>query len=317
MFLAMQTLAIPMFAQSSRSGWGATPYHDALGTGVTFRVWAPNATNAYVPGTFNGWNTSATPLAKEVTNNVWNGVWSADMAGVPNGAQYKFYIFNGTGIWKQDPRARLVTYSGSAAGANSIVYDPTTFNWAGDNFTNPPLSDLFIYELHIGTFYTNAISSKFVAATNKLDYLKSLGINAVEVMPIAEFPTDDSWGYNPSQLFAVENIGYGGMDGFKTFVKACHTRGIAVLLDVVHNHYGPDDMEMWNFDGYAGSGIGGGIYFNQSDLALQRTPYGDTRPNFNSQQVRNFVQDNFTLWLDECHVDGFRWDTPKPDDARQ
>src|SRR5277367_6617534 len=80
------------WAQSSRLGWGATPYHDGLGTGVTFRVWAPNATNAYVPGTFNGWNTGATPLAKEISNSVWNGVWSADVAGVPNGAQYKFYM---------------------------------------------------------------------------------------------------------------------------------------------------------------------------------------------------------------------------------
>ncbi|MEI9863527.1 MAG: alpha-amylase family glycosyl hydrolase [Limisphaerales bacterium] len=295
-----------LWAQSARPGWGSTPYHDGVGTGVTFRVWAPNATNAYVPGTFNGWNTSATPLAKEVTNNVWNGIWSADVAGATNGAQYKFRFNNY--LWKQDPRARLVQYSGS--GGNSIVYDPTVFNWAGDNFTNPPQKGLFIYELHIGTFPASAVPNRFVAAINKLDYLKSLGINAVELMPICEFPTDDSWGYNPAQLYAVENLGYGGMDGFKNFVKTCHARGIAVLLDVVHNHYGPDDMEMWNFDGYAGSGVGGGIYFNQADLALQRTPYGDTRPNFNSQQVRNFVQDNFTLWLNECHVDGFRWDTP-------
>jgi 1,4-alpha-glucan branching enzyme len=303
-----QTLAGTVFAQSSRPGWGATPYHDGLGTGVTFRVWAPNATNAYVPGTFNGWNTGATPLAKDLSNGVWSGVWSADVAGVTNGSQYKFF-FNKY-LWKQDPRARLVQYSGS--GGNSIVYDPTTFNWAGDSFTNPPQKDLFIYELHIGTFYTNTISSKFVAATNKLDYLKSLGINAVEVMPIWEFPTDDSWGYNPAQIFAVENIGYGGMDGFKIFVQACHARGIAVLLDVVHNHYGPGDLEMWNFDGFAGNNAmgGGGIYFYQSNSALQITPYGDTRPNFSSSQADSFVQDNFTLWLNECHVDGFRWDTP-------
>jgi 1,4-alpha-glucan branching enzyme len=300
-------------AQSSRLGWGATPYHDGLGTGVTFRVWAPNATSVNVPGTFNGWNTGAAPLAKEIGNSVWNGVWSADMAGVPNGAQYKFYlVYNGNGVWKQDPRARLVTYSGSAAGANSIVYDPTVFNWGGDNFTNPPQNDLFIYEMHVGTFYTNAPGSKFVAATNKLDYLKNLGINAVELMPIWEFPTDDSWGYNPSQIFAVENAGYGGMDGLKTFVQACHARGIAVLMDVVHNHYGPGDLEMWNFDGFAGNNSigGGGIYFYESNTNLQITPYGDTRPNFSSNQVCSFIQDNFTQWLNECHVDGFRWDTP-------
>lgn len=296
------------FAQSSRSGWGATPYHDAQGTGVTFRVWAPHATSVYLPGNFNGWSTSTTHLTQEMTNGVLDGVWSADVAGLTNGTQYKYY-FNGN-LWKQDPRARLVTWSGS--GGNSIVYDPNAFNWAGDNFTNPPRNDLFIYELHAGTFYTNAASSPLVAATNKLDYLKSLGVNAVEVMPIAEFATDNSWGYNPAQPFAVENIGYGGPDAFKTFVQACHARGIAVLLDVVHNHYGPSDLDMWNLDGYSGGGPlgGGGIYFYESNTNLQITPYGDTRPNFSSNQVCSFIQDNFTMWLDECHVDGFRWDTP-------
>jgi 1,4-alpha-glucan branching enzyme len=296
-------------AQSSRPGWGATPYHDGLGTGVTFRVWAPNATSAIIPAQFNNWALTGggvTPMGKELTNGVWNGVWSVDVPGVTNLTQYKYY-FNGN-LWKQDPRARLVNYSGS--GGNSIVYDPNAFNWAGDNSTNPVQSDLFIYELHIGTFPASSIPSKFIAATNKLDYLKSLGINAVEVMPIAEFPTDNSWGYNPAQPFAVENIGYGGADGLKTFVKACHARGIAVLLDVVHNHYGPGDLEMWDFDGWDGGGLGGGIYFYESDPNLQITSYGNTRPNFSSNQVCNFIQDNFTMWLNECHVDGFRWDTP-------
>jgi 1,4-alpha-glucan branching enzyme len=299
-------------AQSSRPGWGSTPYHDASGSGVTFRVWAPNATSVYVPGDFNGWSTTATPLAKELSNSVWAGVWSADVSGTSAGHQYKYYInYSGGSVWKHDPRARLVTFSGTSAGANDIIYDPTAFNWQGDSLTTPALNDLFVYELHIGTFYPNGVSSPFVAATNRLDYLKSLGVNAVEVMPIAEFPGNNSWGYNPAQIFAVENQGYGGTDGFKTFVQACHLRGIAVLLDVVHNHYGPSDLDMWNFDGYTGGGpIGGGIYFYQSNTNLQITPYGNTRPNFSSLQVSNFVQDNFTMWLSECHVDGFRWDTP-------
>ena len=294
-------------AQSSRPGWGATPYSDAQGTGVTFRVWAPNATSVYLPGQFNGWSTGTTHLVQETTNGVGDGIWSLDLAGVTNGSQYKYY-FNGN-LWKQDPRARLVNYSGS--GGNSVVYDPNAFNWAGDSLTPPALNDLFVYELHIGTFPAGSTPSKFAAATNKLDYLKSLGVNAVEVMPIAEFPGDNSWGYNPAQPFAAENIGYGGPDGFKTFVRACHARGLAVLLDVVHNHYGPSDLEMWNFDGWTGGGpIGGGIYFYQSNSNLQITAYGDTRPNFSRQPVRDFVQDNFTMWLSECHVDGFRWDTP-------
>ena len=247
-----------------------------------------------------------------MTGGTWTGVWSADVNGSLVGQQYKYFInYSGGSVWKHDPRARLVTYAGSASGANDIIYDPGAFQWKGDQLGPPALNDLCIYELHIGTFYTNGASSKFIAATNRLDYLKSLGFNAVEVMPIAEFPGSDSWGYNLAQPFAVENSAYGGSDGFKTFVQACHLRGLAVLLDVVHNHYGPNDLDMWNFDGWSGGGsIGGGIYFYQSNSNLQITPYGNTRPNFSSLQVSNFVQDNFTMWLGECHVDGFRWDTP-------
>ncbi len=301
-------------AQSTRPGWGSTPYHDALGTGVTFRVWAPNATNVTVPGSFNGWNTSSTPLAQELTNGVWTGVWSADVAAATNLSQYKYYIYTNSnnGMYKHDPRSRWVVNPGGGSGNNDIVYDPTTFNWNGDNFTPPALNDLFIYELHMGTFPSSSVPSRFIAATNKLDYLKSLGVNAVDVMPIMDFGNSgSSWGYDPAQPFAADNTQYGGPDAFKTFVQACHARGIAVLLDVVHNHYGPGLLDMWNFDGWAGSNSvgGGGIYFYQSNVNLQITSYGDTRPNFNSPQVDSFVQDNFTMWLGECHVDGFRWDS--------
>ena len=316
LFCAAFVLANASLAQSTRPGWGSIPYHDMSGTGVTFRVWAPNATSVYVPGTFNSWSTTATPLAKELTNGTWTGVWSADVAGVTNLSQYKYYIINPyvSNNWKHDPRSRWVTNPGTSPGANDIVYDPNAFNWNGDSLTPPALNDLFIYELHMGTFPSSSVPSRFIAATNKLDYLKSLGVNAVEVMPIAEFcNSGDSWGYNPAQPFAADNVQYGGPDGLKTFVQACHARGIAVLLDVVHNHYGPSpNLDMWDFDGWAGTNSlgGGGIYFYESNTNLQITPWGWTRPNFSSNQVCNFIQDNFTMWLSECHVDGFRWDTP-------
>jgi 1,4-alpha-glucan branching enzyme len=311
--LAAVAIAATAYAQSSRPGWGATPYDDASGAGVTFRVWAPNATSVHVPGTFNSWSTTATPLYQEQTDGVVDGIWSVDVPGVTDGSQYKYYINNDGGIWKHDPRARFVTAAGTASGANDIVYDPSAFNWNGDSLNPPALNDLFVYELHMGTFPSSSAPSRFIAATNKLDYLRSIGVNAVEVMPIAEFGNSgNSWGYDPAQMFAADNSQYGGPDGFKTFVQACHARGIAVLLDVVHNHYGPDLLDMWNFDGWSGSNSlgGGGIYFYESDTNLEITPYGDTRPNFSSNQVCSFIQDNFTMWLAECHVDGFRWDTP-------
>ena len=247
-----------------------------------------------------------------MSNSVFTGVWSADVAGATAGQQYKYYVNSTNGpAYKNDPRARWVTGPGTASGSNSIVYNPTNFNWRNDTLTPPALGDLFIYELHIGTFYPSASTNKFISATNRLDYLKSLGVNAVEVMPIAEFGNGGtSWGYDAAQPFAVDNAAYGGPDGFKTFVQACHLRGLAVLLDVVHNHYGPNELDMWNFDGFVGGGLGGGIYFNQSNTNEQATTYGNTRPNFAQLQVSNYVMDNFTMWLSEYHVDGFRWDTP-------
>ena len=313
LLLALWLPAMAALCQSARPGWGSTPYHDAAGTGVTFRVWAPNATSVSVPGQFNGWSQTATPLVKELTNGVWDGNWSADVTGAAVGQQYKYYVsFPGGTYWKHDPRARKVVSSSASAGGNDIIYDPAAFNWSNDLPVAPPLNDLVIYELHIGTFYnTNdggSLPGKFTDATNRLDYLKSLGVSAVEVLPIFEFPGYMSWGYNPADIFAADNYAYGGPDGFKTFVKACHARGLAVLLDVVHNHYGETDLDLWDFDGWSGGGNGGGIYFYEPSPQCC-TPWG-SRPAYSRAPVADFIRQNFQMWLDEYHVDGFRWDTP-------
>jgi 1,4-alpha-glucan branching enzyme len=288
-------------AFSTRPGMGSIPYADSGDTGVTFRVWAPNATSVTVKGTFNIFSTTANPLFSEGTN----GLWSVDVSGAHIGQQYKYYLNGSTD--KQDPRGRQET---SSVG-NSLIYDPSIFDWTGDNFTYVPQNDAVIYELNIGTFNDTSPGSggpgTFTTAINRLPYLKELGISAVEVMPINEFPGDYSWGYNPSDLFGIESA-FGGPNGFKTFVKTCHQFGIGVLVDVVHNHYGPTDLDLWRYDG-SFSGPYGGIYFYQA-AGLCCTPWGNTRPNYSSQQVRNFIQDTFTMFLDEYHVDGFRWDSP-------
>lgn len=287
---------ISVNAQSSRPGMGSTPYADASGTGVTFRVWAPNATTVAVPGSFNGWNTTANFLVKEGSS----GIWSGDIPSARSTAQYKYHI-NGS-VWKRDPRGRQVVHSSD----NTIVYDPKAFNWMGDTRQNVNSSDLVIYEMHVGAFYDPTPSSggpgKFTDAIAKLDYLVGLGINAVELMPLTEFAGDYSWGYNMGDLYAVENAGYGGPDGLKNFVKAAHQRGIRVLLDVVHNHYGPSDLDLWGFD----NGTTPGIYL-YSASGLCCTPWG-SRPNYSSEGVRSFIIDSFRLWMDEYHIDGFRWD---------
>jgi 1,4-alpha-glucan branching enzyme len=124
-------------------------------------------------------------------------------------------------------------------------------------------NELVIYEMHVGTFHVKdeGRGGTFDTAIEKLPYLRELGINAVELMPVAEFSGDFSWGYNPAHPFAVESI-YGGPDGLKRFIKAAHQHGIAVIVDVVYNHLGPSDLSLWQFDGWHENGKGGIYFYN-------------------------------------------------------
>ncbi len=292
-------------------------------TGTTFRVWAPNATTVNVWGQFNFYSTNATPLYPE-----GNGNWSADVAGALNGQQYKYYIVNstvGTNLFRQDPRSRKV----ASATGNSYIYNTSSFNWEGDNFTAPGLSNAVIYELNIGSLNDpNApdYPGTFYNATNMLPYLAWLGISAVEVMPVNQFPCCFSWGYNPVDPFAVDNDAYGGPDAFKAFVRTAHQYGLAVILDTVQNHYGGSDYPnygdlssgLWQFDGsysmIPGTNLeGGGVYFYQGSydeaFAYCCGPWGP-RPDYDTAQVSQYILDNFSMFLGEYHVDGFRWDSP-------
>jgi 1,4-alpha-glucan branching enzyme len=123
-------------------------------------------------------------------------------------------------------------------------------------------------------------------------------------MPMGEFAMSHSLGYNPAHIFAVEEA-YGGPHGLKTLVKEAHARGIAVILDVVYNHFGPSDLDLWQFDGWSENDKGG-IYFYQDWRSS--TPWGDTRPDYRRGEVRQFIRDNALFWLEEFRIDGLRWD---------
>lgn len=304
LFLAL-AFGLVAGAQSVRPGWGSIPYADSNGTGVTFRTWAPNASSVSVAGTFNGWNTSSRPLVLE-----GNGAWSLDVAGATPGAEYKFVI-NG-GLWRRDPYSRWNVGEGTR---NSIVVDRDAFDWGGEKtLVRPANSDLVIYELHVGAFFdpdrNDGAVGRFSDVAAKLDHLVELGINAIEMMPVSDFATTTSWGYNPSYPLAIAPS-YGSPDDLKTLVKACHERGIAVLMDMVHNHWGDDsrDWALWQFDGWSGSGSGGGIYFFEESGSCC-TPWGP-RPDFRRAEVSRYISDSFRMWLEEYRVDGFRWDAAK------
>ena len=276
---------------------GALPFPG----GTTFRVWAPHAQAVFVTGTFDDWARDRTALQPDDDGS--SGTWSADVLKVEPGAEYRFTIRTGDGdLSKMDPYARHVTNSVG----NGIVYDPDAFDWGDDNFRTPPWDDLVVYEMHIGTFATtDDRRGTFDAARRRLPYLQRLGVSAVQVMPPFEFAGDISWGYNPSHLFAIES-GYGGPDAFKRFIRDAHAHGIAVIVDVVYNHLGPSDLDLWRFDGWA-EGDGGGIYVYNDERA--ETPWGATRPDYGRGEVRTFLRDSAMTWLEEFRCDGLRFDS--------
>jgi 1,4-alpha-glucan branching enzyme len=282
---------------------GAIPYSDGAVSGVTFRAWAPFASSVNVAGSFNSWSKSAHPLYKE-----GNGYWSVDVQEARLGDEYKFIMNSGklNEIWRVDTYAREVRNSTG----NGVIAPSTPFQ-EPVGYSTPPRKELVIYELHVGTFNKdpNQASSRgtFRSIIPRLSYLADLGINALQIMPANEFATDISWGYNPAHLFALETA-YGGPDGLRELVQAAHQHGIAVIFDVVFNHWGPSDIEnsVWRFDGWYLNDYGG-IYFYNDGRA--RTTWGDkNRPDYGRPEVRQFIRDCALRWLEERHCDGLRWD---------
>ena len=289
---------------SAHPGMGAI-VHD---TGVAFRVWAPNADAVFLTGTFNAWSEDAAAMAPED-----GGIWYVDVPGAKPGDEYRFLIHNGDAVLSRiDPYARAVTTSVG----NGIVVDPT-HDWHGGDFEARSWNELVIYEMHIGTFNRpdEETAGTFADAIEKLGHLKRLGVNAVQIMPATEFAGGVSWGYNPGHIFAVEST-YGGPEGFKAFIKAAHKSGIAVILDVVYNHFGPSDLDLWQFDGWSENDRGGIYFYNDW---RSETPWGDTRPDYGRREVRQFIRDNALYWLEEYHLDGLRFDMhpPHPQRARR
>src|SRR5271168_1472968 len=285
-----------MSATSTKPASGMGSILQTEEKGVSFRVWAPHAQFVSVIGTFNNWDKRTNPMTNE-----GDGYWFQHIENAKAGDEYRYFLKNGAfEVTRIDPYAREVTNSVG----NAIVHDPA-FEWGGD-FTLPPVNELVVYEMHVGTFGEgngNAVRT-FQAATEKLDYLKRLGINLIEIMPVSTFAGERSWGYNPSNLFAVER-NYGGPVALKEFVKAAHQLGIGVLIDVVYNHFGPSDLDLWQFDGWSENGKGGIYFYNDW---RSETPWGETRPDYGRKEVRQFIHDHVMMWLEDFRMDGVRMD---------
>jgi len=247
---------------------------------TTFRLWAPLAKHARVHVT------GRTPAEEHDMQPAGAGYWEVDLANCAPGTRYLLSVDD------LEPRPDPASRSQPDGVHKPSAVADTAFPWTDKNWRSIPLEQYVIYELHIGTF-TEA--GTFQSAIEQLPRLKELGITAVEVMPIAQFPGKRNWGYDGVYLYAAAES-YGGLHGFKQFVNAAHALGLAVVLDVVYNHLGPEGNYLSQF----------GPYFNEN----YHTPWG-AGLNFDaawSDGVRDFFIGNATFWMEVCHVDALRLD---------
>jgi maltooligosyltrehalose trehalohydrolase len=257
-----------------RLSYGANPLS---GHGVRFRVWAPGVSSLALQ------LSERPPLAMQRQGEDFELL----VPGARPGDTYSFLFDDGR--LRPDPVSR--SQPNGVHGPSQVI-DPDAYVWSDQDWHGLALSDYVLYELHIGAFTPEGT---FASAISKLPHLKNLGITAVELMPVGEFPGARNWGYDQVDLYAPHSA-YGGPDGLKSLVDACHQAGLAVVLDVVYNHAGPEGNYLAEF----------APYFTDQ----YRTPWGRAI-NYDgpfSDGVRRFVIENALYWLTEYHIDALRLD---------
>ncbi|MCP9473503.1 MAG: malto-oligosyltrehalose trehalohydrolase [Nitrospira sp.] len=244
-------------------------------------MWAPHASSVAIR--FLDGDPSTVPMQPEE-----DGYFQATVAGVAAGARYR-YLLDGT-LERPDPASR---FQPDGVHGPSAVVDHGAFQWTDHTWCGLPIEDMIIYELHVGTFTPEGT---FDAIIPRLPYLKeTVGVTAIELMPVAQFPGRRNWGYDGTYPFAVQ-ASYGGSEGLKRLVDACHAMGMAVMLDVVYNHLGPEGNYLADF----------GPYFTDR----YKTPWG-AAINYDgpdSDPVRHYFISNALYWVTEYHIDGLRLD---------
>jgi 1,4-alpha-glucan branching enzyme len=308
--------------------------------GATFKVWAPGAQGVYLNGTFGGnnrWTQDADPGFLLQKDNA--GYWAGFLPGAGEGDPYKFYVV-GTGSrgYKRDPYARELTFDPPFPHANCLLREPGRYPWHDQGFVTPDFSNMIIYQLHVGTFYSKSpgADGTFLDVVEKIEYLSALGIDVLQLLPIDEFETQNSQGYNGSDLFSPESH-YGVSDKvslteylgtvnrllaqkqqaaltiqeltpvpnqLKALVDLCHLYGIAVVFDVVYNHAGGfdgDDESLYFWDREQGNNDSS-LYFTSQGWA------GGLAFALWKREVGQFLIDNADFHLREFHGDGLRYD---------
>jgi maltooligosyltrehalose trehalohydrolase len=249
---------------------------------TAFIVWAPDVDTVEVVMDGRG------PVAMACDDH---GYHRATVDGAPPGTTYRYRLHRDgrAPVDRADPASR---HQPGGLHGPSAVDDPHAFTWTDQGWRNPPLRDHVIYELHVGTFTP---AGTFHAIIERLDDLRDLGVTAIELMPVWQFPGTRNWGYDGVLPYAVQDS-YGGPAGLRRLVDAAHAAGLAVILDVVYNHYGPEGNHLRDF----------GPYFTDR----YDTPWGDAVnvDDAGSDGVRRFITDNAVRWVTDFHLDGLRLD---------
>ena len=248
--------------------------------GADFAVWGPLLENLELRILTP--ERAAVPMTKDS-----HGFWHATVERIQTGSTYWYRIND-----KHDRPDPGSFYQPEGVHQPSQLIDHAAFRWSDSTWRGTELSRMTMYELHVGTFTPQGT---FDAIIPRLDDLKALGINTIQLMPVGQFPGERNWGYDGAYLFAVQNS-YGGPDGLKKFVDSCHAKGIAVILDVIYNHLGPEGNYIAEYC----------PYFTDK----YHTPWGKA-VNYDdaySDGVRNFVVQNTIYWFEQYHIDGLRLD---------
>jgi maltooligosyltrehalose trehalohydrolase len=249
-----------------------------LPNSVTFRVWAPRCRSVDV---------EVDGRAIEPLLPAAGGMFEATLEGISEGARYRYRL---DGVrYRPDPVSR---FQPEGVHGPSVAIDPARFTWTDQDFPGHAPSELVFYEIHVGTFTP---AGTFEALIPHLARLVDLGVTAIELMPIAEFPGSRNWGYDGAHLFAPQST-YGGPRGLRRLVDACHARGLSVFLDVVYNHLGPEGNYLAEY----------GPYFTERRTTPWGPPVNYDGPG--SDGVRRHVVENGRMWVSEFHIDGFRLD---------
>jgi len=316
--------------------------------GTGFRTWAPNARAVFVvagvrlaAATHPTWR----PDPQDQLAPLGDGSWSGFLAGIGDGDPYMFFVDGlGSSGWKRDPFARELTIVPAFPDSFCVVRDPASYPWHDQGWQPPQFSDLIIYQLHVGTWWAQDDAGNdvrttrggtFLDAAEKLVHLRNLGVTAVQLLPVQEFETAFSLGYNGVDYFSPEAdyvvppdalqrklltingmfAAFGksgltaaqlapGVNQLKCLIDLCHLHGIAVILDLVYNHAGGgfDDHSLWFYDRQANGNLNNSLFFTDQGWA------GGQIFAYWNEWVAQFLIDNARFFLDEYRIDGIRYD---------